>query len=100
MEAFSASGRDAEAYLVMQMQTGPLDSPKRVPIILVQQYEDGFTYREWETHLKAGAGLETWTWTWSIGPAKTQGWKPGAHRAMVYDLQGARLAEARWQVHP
>ena len=100
VEAFSASSQKPEAFLVMDLETGHLDGEKSLPLILVEQYEDGFTYEEWETTLDAGPEPSGWTLTLSVGPDKDQGWKPGSHRAMIYSKEGTKLAEARWQVNP
>ena len=100
LESFSASSQKTEPYLVAKVEISRVDGQKDLPLILVEQHEDGFIYEEWEFTLDVGPELGTWTWSFGTGPDKHQGWKPGAHRAMIYSKDGTKLAETRWQVNP
>ena len=100
LESFSASNQKTQPYLVAKVEISRVDGEKDLPIILVEQHEDGFIYEEWETTIDVGPELGIWTWSFSVGPTGELGWKPGAHRAMIYSKDGTKLAEARWQVNP
>ena len=69
-------------------------------LTLSQQFEDGFAYDIRNRPLTVLGNHVGGGWSIPVGPGDGRKWKPGTHRGVLHDRNGAIAAEVDWQVTP
>ena len=96
---FSAQDVTDWVYLVLKYSYSVSGGSRKIPLEIVEYYEDGFEYRRRSGEMTAEAKYIGGTRWYSIGPPPAQRWAPG--RYWVYVYAGERkVAAVEYQVTP
>ena len=99
--SFSSRSHTGPAYLHLRYDHPTFaEESWNTNITMTEVFEDGFIYGTtlWQLNIK---GTHVWgIWRLPTGPRPGERWKPGLHRAMLYDRSGDKIAEVAWQVTP
>ena len=101
VSSFSSKPRNDPVWLEVHHKHPQFNENERtVPLTLVQLHDDNVPYNTREIELTV-KGIHVGGTVWhSVGQNAGKKWKPGLHRAIIYDRNGVKIAEVTWEVTP
>ena len=99
LSGFSAQDVNDWVYLVLKYSYNVAGGLQRIPLKIVEYYEDGFEYSRRSGELTVEAKYIGGTRWFSIGPPPVQRWAPGRYWVYVY-VGERKVAAVEYQVTP
>ena len=96
---FSAQDVTDWVYLTLKFSYDVSGGPHKVPLEIVEYYEDGFEFRRRRGELAAQAKSIGGTAWFSVGTSPTQKWAPGRYWVYIYH-EDRKVAEVQYEVTP
>ena len=96
---FSARDVGGPAYLNLEYSYRITGDPVKIPLQIVESYQDGFAFRRRSAPVTAQEGYQGGKQWLQIGPPLGERWALGWHQVQVYE-SGRKLAEVQYVVTP
>ena len=100
VDRFSASAVPSPVHLILEFAFARSADPKRIPLVLVESFEDGFVHERRFYTTNFHPHLTSPWWRLSVGPSSSSGkWTVGRHWVQVFHGE-QKVAEVAFEVTP
>ncbi len=100
VERLSVEGLMGPLHLILDFSFARSGDPKRIPLVVVESYEDGFVYERSSRTFTLQPDVTSAWWRLPVGPSSPeQDWPVGRHWVQVYHGE-QKVAEVSYEVTP